>query len=39
MVHLYEEFTKYRQIHTDGRKLPDDPNPHVLRLLGRPMGG
>lgn len=26
-VHLYEEFTKYRQIHTDGRKLPVDPNP------------
>ena len=25
-VHLYEEFTKYRQIHTDGRKLPDDPD-------------
>ena len=27
MIHLYEEFTKFRQIHTDGRKLPDDPNP------------
>ena len=27
MVHLYEEFTKYRQIHTDGRPLPVDPNP------------
>jgi hypothetical protein len=26
-VHLYEEFTKYRQIHTDGRPLPVDPNP------------
>ena len=26
-VHLYEEFTKYRQIHTDGRALPVDPNP------------
>jgi hypothetical protein len=26
-VHLYEEFTKYRQIHTDGRPLPEDPNP------------
>ncbi|MET0165953.1 MAG: hypothetical protein ABW318_13250 [Vicinamibacterales bacterium] len=26
-VHLYEEFTMYRQIHTDGRKLPVDPNP------------
>lgn len=26
-VHLYEEFTKYRQIHTDGRQLPVDPNP------------
>ena len=26
-VHLYEEFTKYRQIHTDGRQLPIDPNP------------
>ena len=25
-VHLYEEFTKYRQIHTDGRALPVDPN-------------
>jgi hypothetical protein len=27
MIHLYEEFTKYRQIHTDGRPLPVDPNP------------
>jgi len=27
MVHLYEEFKKYRQIHTDGRQLPVDPNP------------
>ncbi|MBI4484747.1 MAG: hypothetical protein HY655_01940 [Acidobacteria bacterium] len=27
MVHLYEEFHKYRQIHTDGRRLPDDPDP------------
>lgn len=27
VVHLYEEFTKYRQIHTDGRQLPVDPNP------------
>ena len=27
MIHLYEEFTKYRQIHTDGRELPVDPNP------------
>ena len=27
MVHLYEEFTAYRQIHTDGRQLPVDPNP------------
>jgi len=27
IVHLYEEFTKYRQIHTDGRQLPVDPNP------------
>ncbi len=26
-VHLYEEFHKYRQIHTDGRKPPDDPDP------------
>jgi len=26
-VYLYEEFTKYRQIHTDGRPLPVDPNP------------
>ena len=26
-VHLYEEFTKFRQIHTDGRQLPVDPNP------------
>ena len=28
MIHLYEEFTKYRQIHTDGRRLPVDPNPN-----------
>lgn len=27
MIHLYEEFTKFRQIHTDGRQLPIDPNP------------
>jgi hypothetical protein len=27
VVHLYEEFHKYRQIHTDGRGLPDDPDP------------
>ncbi len=26
-VLLYEEFTKFRQIHTDGRQLPVDPNP------------
>jgi hypothetical protein len=25
---LFEEFTKYRQIHTDGRALPVDPNPN-----------
>ena len=24
---LFEEFNFYRQIHTDGRKLPEDPNP------------
>ena len=27
MVLLYEEFHKYRQIHTDGRQLPVDPDP------------
>jgi hypothetical protein len=27
VVHLYEEFHKYRQIHTDGRALPVDPDP------------
>jgi hypothetical protein len=27
MVHLYEEMHKYRQIHTDGRALPVDPDP------------
>jgi len=27
-VHLYEEFHKYRQIHTDGRQLPVDPDPN-----------
>jgi hypothetical protein len=27
MIHLYEEFHKYRQIHTDGRQLPIDPDP------------
>lgn len=26
-VILYEEFNQYRQIFTDGRKLPEDPNP------------
>jgi hypothetical protein len=28
MIHLYEEFHKYRQIHTDGRALPVDPDPN-----------
>ncbi|OFW03045.1 MAG: hypothetical protein A3I61_05475 [Acidobacteria bacterium RIFCSPLOWO2_02_FULL_68_18] len=28
MIHLYEEFHKYRQIHTDGRLLPVDPDPN-----------
>jgi hypothetical protein len=27
MIHLYEEFHKYRQMHTDGRKLPVEPDP------------
>jgi len=27
MVLLFEEFHKYRQIHTDGRQLPVDPDP------------
>ena len=27
VAHLYEEFTMHRQIHTDGRQLPVDPNP------------
>ncbi len=27
MVHLHEEMHKYRQIHTDGRALPVDPDP------------
>ncbi len=27
MIHLYEEFHKYRQIHSDGRQLPVDPDP------------
>ena len=27
MIHLYEEFHVYRQIHTDGRQLPVDPDP------------
>ena len=30
MIHLYEEFTKFRQIHTDGRQLPVDPNPQYF---------
>lgn len=29
-VHLYEEFTKFRQIHADGRELPVDPNPQYF---------
>ena len=37
-VHLYEEFTKYRQIHTDGRALPVGSEP-VLRVLSRALGG
>ena len=27
MIMLFEGFTTYRQIHTDGRALPQDPNP------------
>ena len=27
MIILFEEFHKYRQVHTDGRKLPEDPDP------------
>ena len=27
VIHLYEEMHKYRQIHTDGRQLPVDPDP------------
>jgi hypothetical protein len=27
-IHLYEEFHTYRQIHTDGRQLPVDPDPN-----------
>ena len=27
VIVLFEEFHKYRQIHTDGRKLPEDPDP------------
>ena len=27
VIHLYEEMHKYRQIHTDGRTLPVDPDP------------
>ena len=29
-VMLYERDTTYRQVHTDGRKLPDDPQPTWL---------
>jgi len=30
IVMLYERDTTYRQLHTDGRKLPDDPQPTWL---------
>ncbi|MBZ5634553.1 MAG: hypothetical protein LAO55_15625 [Acidobacteriia bacterium] len=30
VVILYEAFTQFRQIFTDGRKLPEDPNPSWL---------
>jgi hypothetical protein len=30
MVILYEEFTHFRQIFTDGRPLPKDPNPALV---------
>ena len=30
VVILYEAFTQFRQIHLDGRKLPQDPNPTWL---------
>ena len=35
-AHLYEEFTVFRQIHTDGRELPVDPNP---QYFGYSVGG
>ena len=35
-VVLFEEFHKYRQIHTDGRQLPVDPDPAWYRVsIGR----
>jgi hypothetical protein len=32
-VLLFEEFHNYRQIHTDGRQLPVDPNPAWKRSV------
>ncbi|HEY7335842.1 MAG TPA: hypothetical protein VH639_13230 [Bryobacteraceae bacterium] len=39
VVMLFEEMTHFRQIFTDGRKLPDDPNPALMGYsVGRWMG-
>ncbi len=38
VVILYEAVHSYRQIFTDGRQLPKDPNPAVVRLFGRTLG-
>ena len=38
VVILYEAVHSYRQIFTDGRKLPAEPAADLVRLLGRPLG-
>ena len=35
---LHEEFNHFRQVHTDGRMLPVDPQPAMAGLFNRQMG-
>ena len=38
MLFLYEAVHSYRQIFTDGRRLPQDPNPTWMGYFDRPLG-
>jgi hypothetical protein len=34
-VMLYERYTTFRQVYTDGRRLPGDPQPAWMRVATR----